>query len=106
METAKKPNIALSDLCYYFDSKQKDSIDVDSGGRKSAQLSAIRQNLLALSEDKYHVAVEAIQKIVQPYPDGKQGPTRANGRIQDGLALFNKVKTSNESVSTTKVAPV
>ncbi len=56
--------IDVGTLAFYFDSQEKDSLDHGRLGRKTGQVLALREKLLAMPEAEFDMAIRTIEKLV------------------------------------------
>lgn len=100
--TKPKP-ITLDELHYYFDAKEKDSIDSGGYSRKSREVLALRDRLLALPDKDFEVTIKAMRSLVESSP--KDVEKSEGKKSSDALQLYEDVSKSY-SKNVTKVNPV
>lgn len=103
-ETALKKDLdtaSISQLCYYFDSVERDRLDVGAIGRKAGQVLVLRQKLLSLPEPEFDAAIKTMEKLVDTIP-GKNGERGNSASRREALELFEK---ANDHSRGAKVIP-
>lgn len=68
----KPKNIDLDSLHYYFDSREKDSLDYGGRSRKSREVLALRDRLLSLPDSEFEMAIKTLQRMIDGEDDQPQ----------------------------------
>ncbi len=100
---SKAKTITINDLHYYFDAQEKDTIDSGGYSRKSREVLALRDRLLALPDRDFEVTIKAMRSLVDS-PPGEDSTADRDAK-HDALQLYDDVSKSY-SKSVTKVNPV
>ncbi len=73
--------ISIDDVRYYFDAKEKDSLDVGPRVHRNREVLSIRDRLLALPDKDFEVAIKAFKKMLvddsKPGSENQQNPEDA-----------------------------
>lgn len=73
--------ISIDDVRYYFDAKEKDSLDVGPRVHRNREVLSIRDRLLALPDKDFEVAIRAFKKMLtddtKPQAKNEQAPEDA-----------------------------
>ncbi|MFW7380478.1 MAG: hypothetical protein ACOH5I_16820 [Oligoflexus sp.] len=60
-----KPKVInLEDLHYYFDSREKDTLDYGGRSRKSREVLALRDRLLTLPDQEFEMAIKTLHQMI------------------------------------------
>ena len=92
-----KKGINVENLWFYFDSIERDCMDLGMLDRKSTQVQAIKGKLLRLPKAEFEAAIKTIEKLV----DGKDGlsDTKKSGeqqRKRASLELFERTASAGD----------
>ena|SRR6056297_3328151 len=90
---ARRP-IDLIELQFYFDAQSKDRLDVSGPGRRSSEVIALRERLMALPERDFDAAIRTIQKLVEHAKPQTQQEKLAEERAQrqNARQLFERTE--------------
>ena len=77
--------ISIDDVRYYFDAKEKDSLDVGPRVHRNREVLSIRDRLLALPDRDFEVTIKAFKKMLTD--ESKQVSGQEN-RSQDAQMLY------------------
>ncbi len=104
MSEDKKTAIDVSDLHYYFDAQERDTLDRQGYSRRSSDVLTIRDKLLALPQKDYDSVVQTIKNILNP-GHAESMTNEAKARRKDASELYDKVRTERPG-STLKANPI
>lgn len=103
MQDNSKKTIEVSDLQYYFDAQERDTLDKQGYSRRSSDMLTIRDRILALPERDYNGVVQTIKNILSKTPAEAAESNNKNQR-RDAGDLYEK--TRKASSPQPKVNPV
>jgi hypothetical protein len=89
---SKSQTIDLSDLQYYFDAVERDSLDRQSHSRRSSEVLTIRDRLLTLPDKDFEVAVQTIKNILTPNSGRISGTDDGKVKKQQAADLYEKTR--------------
>ncbi|WP_218109857.1 hypothetical protein [Oligoflexus tunisiensis] len=91
--------IDVSELQYYFDAVERDSLDRQSHSRRSSEVLAIRDKLLTLPDKDFEAAVQTIKNILTP--TGGQAPGSEENKVkkQQAADLYEKTRADKPLTS-------
>ncbi len=94
----KQPTIDVSQLQYYFDSVERDSLDRMSHSRRSSEVLAIRDKLLTLPDKDFEAAVQTIKNILNPNakPDTSE---EQKAKRKEATELYDTARTEKPLTS-------
>ncbi len=101
-ETKQQP-IDVSELQYYFDAVERDSLDRLNHSRRSSEVLAIRDHLLALPDKDFEQVMQTIKNLLQPHQKSSQSeePKLRRREAQD---LYEQSRLDKPRV--VKIGPV
>ncbi|HYX33829.1 MAG TPA: hypothetical protein VE954_12005 [Oligoflexus sp.] len=88
---SKSQTIEVSELQYYFDAVERDSLDRLNHSRRSSEVLAIRDRLLTLPDKDFEVAVQTIKNILTP-GSGKAMADDSKVKKQQATDLYEKTR--------------
>ncbi|HET9236733.1 MAG TPA: hypothetical protein VFO10_05760 [Oligoflexus sp.] len=96
---SKSQMIDVSELQYYFDAVERDSLDRQSHSRRSSEVLAIRDKLLTLPDKDFQAAVQTIKNILTP--NGVKTTDVDENRVkrQQAADLYDKTRTEKPLAS-------
>lgn len=97
-EDSNKASIA--ELCYYFDSVERDRIDQGQLGRKTSHILAIREKLMALPTPEFEAAIKTITRLVADVKPKDAFLANQELKKREALELFEKTSQANAAIST------
>lgn len=102
----KKTSVRLEDVCFYFDSVERDRLDASGTSRKSGEVLALRERLLKLPDENFDAAIKTLKSLVDDATPSKDADSRAT-RGQRGRQLYDQVRpgTRASGGAPTKVSP-
>src|SRR5262245_61033114 len=93
MSDESKPQaIDVSELQYYFDAVERDSLDCLSPSRRSAEVLAIRDSLLTRNDKDIEAAVQTIKNILNPGGGQPTGVDPQKAKKQQAAELYEKTR--------------
>jgi len=93
--------ITVENLSFYFDAVQRDSLDLGRTSRKSGQVLALRQKLLALPDTEFEAAIKTIEKLVEGVAPTTDQAADVRRNRRDAIELFERTA----DVASRKAAP-
>ncbi len=96
---SKSQTIDVSELQYYFDAVERDSLDRQSHSRRSSEVLAIRDKLLTLPDKDFEAAVQTIKNILTPNGAKTPGADENKVRKQQAADLYEKTRTEKPLAS-------
>lgn len=96
-DDSKKP-IDVSDLHYYFDAQERDSLDRQGYSRRTSEVLTIRDRLLALPQRDFDTVVQTIKNMLNP-GQGEGNSPESRAKRKDATELYDKVRTERSSSS-------
>lgn len=106
MAREPKPNgIDVSELQYYFDAVERDSLDRISHSRRASEVLAIRDRLLTLPDKDFELAVQTIKNMLNPANSKETDPKVQQAKKQQAADLYEQTK-AEKSASSLKVGPI
>lgn len=102
MQDENKKSIDVSELQYYFDAQERDTLDKQGYSRRSNDVLTIRDRILALPERDYNGVVQTIKNLLNKAP-GDGDKSNKNNR-KDAGELYEK--TRNASSTPAKTNPL
>jgi len=85
----KPKQINLEDLHYYFDSREKDTLDHGGRSRKSREVLALRDRLLTLPDSEFEMAIKTLNNMLQDERYSDQKKELPNS--EDAATLYQQV---------------
>ena len=98
MSEDNKTGIDVSDLHYYFDAQERDTLDRQGYSRRSSDVLTIRDRLLALPQKDYESVVQTIKNILNP-GSADNASQEAKVKRKDASELYDKVRTDKPTTS-------
>jgi hypothetical protein len=89
---SKSQIIDVTELQYYFDAVERDSLDRQSHSRRSSEVLAIRDKLLTLPDKDFEVAVQTIKNILTPTDAKTPGSDENKVKRQQAADLYEKTR--------------
>lgn len=102
----EQDKVAIGDLFYYFDAKERDRLDSGGVGRKQSTYLAMRERLLKLPEAQFDAAMRAIDALVGPMPNQALAAAEANLKGRAALELFERANAGMQQGSPEKISRV
>lgn len=96
---SKSQTIDVSELQYYFDAVERDSLDRQSHSRRSSEVLAIRDKLLTLPDKDFEAAVQTIKNILTPNGTKTPGAEENKVKKQQAADLYEKTRTEKPLAS-------
>ena len=99
----KNDRITPENLCYYFDSIERDASDHRGASERAAQLLALREQLLALAPEEFDAVLHGLRGMLQGFRP--QVEARQEQRVQRRLTqqvLLQKVVTTKPAIQETE----
>jgi hypothetical protein len=96
---SKSQMIDVSELQYYFDAVERDSLDRQSHSRRSSEVLAIRDKLLTLPDKDFEAAVQTIKNILTPTGPKTPGAEENKVKKQQAADLYEKTRTEKPLAS-------
>jgi hypothetical protein len=96
---SKSQMIDISELQYYFDSVERDSLDRLSHSRRSSEVLAIREKLLTLPDKDFQAAVQTIKNILTPNAVKTTDLDENRVKRQQAAELYDKARTEKPLAS-------
>ncbi len=104
MQDNRKKSIDVSELQYYFDAQERDTLDKQGHSRRSSDMLSIRDRILALPERDYNGIVQSIKNILSKGPGESADPAAAKLQRKDAGELYEK--THKPAQPQTKLEPL
>jgi hypothetical protein len=105
MDDTKKPAIDVSELQYYFDAQERDTLDRLGHSRRSTEVLTIRDRLLALPQRDFESVVATIKNLLtSPAQDGAK-TEEAQRKRKDAGELYDMAR-SDKATGSMKVNSV
>jgi len=89
---SKTQTIDVSELQYYFDALERDSLDRQSHSRRSSEVLAIRDRLLTLPDKDFEAAVQTIKNILTPGTAKPTGSDENKVKKNQAAELYDKTR--------------
>ena len=109
MSSNKDNGVNIETLWFYFDSIERDCMDLGMLDRKSSQVQALRGKLLRLPGPQFDAAMKTIEKLVEGTDKAKDQKTdretmrkRSSVELYERTASAGDAKTTVPSVTTTR----
>lgn len=96
---SKSQMIDISELQYYFDAVERDSLDRLSHSRRSSEVLAIREKLLTLPDKDFQAAVQTIKNILTPNAVKTTDLDENRVKRQQAAELYDKARTEKPLAS-------
>jgi hypothetical protein len=91
MSSDPKQGINIENLRFYFDSIERDCMDLGMLDRKATQVLALRGKLLRLPTAEFDAAIKTIEKLVDTnHPSAEERKNRDVERKRASVELFEK----------------
>jgi hypothetical protein len=105
--TPKKPGIKVEDVCFYFDAVERDRQDAAGASRKTAEVLALRDRLVRLSDVQFDAAMKTLRSLVE---EGQRAASDGPSRTQGARQLYEDARLAGRAGgggggSTGKVSP-
>jgi hypothetical protein len=84
----------ISELKYYFDAQEKDSLDTDGRSRKSREVLTLRDQLLSLPDKEFELAIKTLNHMLRGNPDDSQSKNDEAKRSSDAHELYQASRSS------------
>ncbi len=91
MDGDKKP-IDMSDLQYYFDAQERDTLDRQGRSRRSSEVLSIRDKLLALPQSDFETVVQTIKNMLHPVSKSDKSGDDAKAKRKDANDLYDRTR--------------
>jgi hypothetical protein len=91
----KQVPIDVSELQYYFDAVERDSLDKMSHSRRSSEVLAIRDRLLTLPDKDFEAAVQTIKNILSPNSPASVPGDEQKAKRREAAELYEKTRAEN-----------
>jgi len=98
MSDKKNNGINIENLWFYFDSIERDCMDLGMLDRKSSQVLALKGKLMKLPQLEFDAAIKTIEKLVEDSTPSASKRDVESAKKKASLALYDRV-TSNASDS-------
>lgn len=95
---SKSQTIDVTELQYYFDAVERDSLDRQSHSRRSSEVLAIRDRLLTLPDKDFEAAVQTIKNILTP-GGGKPAGDEQKAKKQQAADLYERTRSEKPLTS-------
>ena len=102
----EQDKIAIGDLFYYFDAKERDRLDAGGVGRKQSTYLAMREKLLKLPDAQFDAAMKAIDALVGPGTNSALTTAEASMKGRAALELFERANASLKVSPSEKISRV
>ena len=94
LESRKEQDrVAIGDLFYYFDAKERDRLDAGGVGRKQSTYLAVREKLLRLPDAQFDAAMKAIEALVGNGIGADRSGADAALKSRTALELFERANS-------------
>ena len=97
MGDPKKTSVDMSELQYYFDAQERDTIDRQGLSRRSFHVLDIRDKLLTLPQADFESAVKSIKSLLQGHERDDKGAADAKGKRRDANELYDRTRVEHGS---------
>jgi hypothetical protein len=97
MSSQGQNGLNLEGLWYYFDSIERDQLDMGQLDRKSSQVQALKGKLLRLPSAEFDAAIKTIEKLVQTAANPEEKKSDQQKRKSASLELFEKTAAAGDS---------
>lgn len=97
MAQDSKKGINLEDLWFYFDSIERDCLDLGMMDQKASQVQALKGKLLRLPKAEFDAAIKTIERLVDT--NGQMNAERKSADLQRKRAsidLFEKTASAGD----------
>ncbi|MCX6129599.1 MAG: hypothetical protein NTX25_11110 [Proteobacteria bacterium] len=101
----KQRAIDVSDLQYYFDAIERDSLDRMSHSRRSSQVLAIRDKLLTMPDSDFALALQTIKNILNPASPAPQKEDDQKAKRKEAIELYEQSR-HEKNLNPLKVNPL
>lgn len=95
----KSKIIVVSDLQYYFDAVERDSLDRQSHSNRSTHVLAIREKLLTMPDKDFEAAVQTIKNILSPGSGKPTASDEQKTKKQQATELYEKARAEKPLTS-------
>lgn len=85
-----RDDISFDNVCYFFDANRRDAMDRGVLRRRAGQFLALRDKLLALSDEQFEIAIRTLEGMLTPPTLVKSEPAAER---RAALELFKRVST-------------
>lgn len=98
MSNDAKKGINLENLWFYFDSIERDCMDLGMLDQKATQVQALKGKLLRLPKAEFEAAIKTIEKLVDSNANSQDDKKNAeHQRRRASLELFEKTASAGEA---------
>ena len=97
MSSDPKQGINVENLWFYFDSIERDCMDLGMLDRKATQVLALRGKLLRLPNSEFEAAIKTIEKLVDTnHPTAEERKAKEAERKRASVELFEKTASAGD----------
>ncbi len=97
MSSDPKQGINVENLWFYFDSIERDCMDLGMLDKKATQVLALRGKLLRLPNAEFDAAIKTIQKLVDTnHPSPEEKRLKETERKRASIELFEKTAAAGD----------
>ena len=102
--------VTLEDVAFYLDAIDRDRLDASGASRRASELSALRTNMMRLSDEAFETAMRTIRHIVADATaeGGRDGKVEADAKKRrHGAELYERStgRTLSGSSAAQKISP-
>lgn len=103
---SQKPNtgINVENLWFYFDSIERDCMDLGMLDRKSTQVQALKGKLMKLPQAQFDAAIKTIERLVEDGTSTSQKRDIETAKKKASMALYERTATVGEKKETSILA--
>ena len=107
---AREAAVTLEDVAFYLDAVDRDRLDASGASRRAAELTALRANMMRLSDEAFETAMRTIRHIIaettgEGTRDGKAQNDAQKRRLGAELYERSAGRSLGASAATQKIAP-
>lgn len=96
MSPKKDSGINIESLWFYFDSIERDCMDLGMLDRKSTQVQALKGKLMKLPQAQFDAAIKTIEKLVEDGTPSTQKRDIEAAKKKASMALYERTASVGE----------